>query len=53
MSEPFDDFSDHPADSDLFLSAEEPDAWTLNELHESADLGSLRSAWTSPDERIF
>ena len=39
--------------ADAILIAEEPAAWTLDELDFSADLGSLRSAWTSPDESNF
>jgi hypothetical protein len=39
--------------ADAILTAEEPDAWTLDELDHSADLGSLRSAWTSTDEPNF
>jgi hypothetical protein len=36
--------------TDAILMADEPDAWTLDELDHSADLGSLRSAWNSLDE---
>jgi len=53
MREHFDQFDDQSAFADAILTAEEPDAWTLDELHESADLGSLRSAWTSADDPIF
>ncbi len=53
MSELLDDFGDLPAFPDAILAADEADAWTLSELHESADLGSLRSAWTRADERTF
>jgi len=44
------DQSDLP---DAILTAEEAAAWTLDELDHSADLGSLRSAWTSADETNF
>jgi hypothetical protein len=53
MSEFFDDFGDLPATDDAILASDEPDAWTLSELQASADLGALRSAWSSADERIF
>jgi hypothetical protein len=37
------------------LSIDEPEessnAWTLAELEDSADLGSLQAAWTGNDER--
>jgi hypothetical protein len=36
--------------ADAILTAEETAAWTLDELDHSADLGSLRSAWTSADD---
>jgi len=36
--------------ADAILTADETAAWTLDELDHSADLGSLRSAWTSADE---
>jgi hypothetical protein len=36
--------------ADAILTAEEAAAWTLDELDHSADLGSLRSAWTSADD---
>ncbi|HYS12580.1 MAG TPA: hypothetical protein VEN28_04670 [Burkholderiaceae bacterium] len=39
--------------ADAILTAEEAAAWTLDELDHSADLGSLRSAWTSADETNF
>jgi hypothetical protein len=38
---------------DAILTAEEAAAWTLDELDHSADLGSLRTAWTSADESNF
>jgi hypothetical protein len=44
---------DQPDLTDAILTAEEPDAWTLDELDDSADLGSLRSAWAGPDDAIF
>jgi hypothetical protein len=39
--------------TDAILTADEPAAWTLDELDHSADLGSLRSAWTSADDPNF
>jgi hypothetical protein len=39
--------------ADEILTAEETAAWTLDELDHSADLGSLRTAWTSADDPIF
>jgi hypothetical protein len=38
---------------DAILAAEEPSAWTLDELESSADLGSLRSAWAGSDDPNF
>lgn len=35
---------------DVILMAEEPSAWTLDELESSADLASLRSAWAGSDD---
>lgn len=52
MQAHLDPFADQPDFSDAILSAEEPAAWTLGELQESADLGLLRSAWTGADEWI-
>jgi hypothetical protein len=39
--------------ADAILAADEADAWTLDELDHSADLGSLRSAWASTDDPSF
>jgi hypothetical protein len=39
--------------ADAILTAEETAAWTLDELDHSADLGSLRTAWTSADDTHF
>lgn len=39
--------------ADAILTAEEAAAWTLDELDHSADLGSLRTAWTSADDPTF
>ena len=48
------DQSADPLDGpDAILAADEADAWTLDELDHSADLGSLRSAWGGDDESIF
>jgi hypothetical protein len=45
----------HPAfGDDAILSGDEPDAlaaaWSLDELEQSSDLESLRSAWSRTDE---
>jgi hypothetical protein len=53
MREQFAPFAEPSYLADAILTSEEPDAWTLDELHDSADLGSLRSAWTSTDDPIF
>lgn len=41
--------------ADAILFGDEADApiaeWTLDELDHSADLGSIRSAWTRDDDR--
>lgn len=44
--------SDLLADSQLYADEadSEFDEWTLDELDSSADLNSLRSAWTRADE---
>jgi hypothetical protein len=49
MKQQFDQFDT----TDAILTAEETAAWTLDELDHSADLGSLRSAWTSADDANF
>jgi hypothetical protein len=53
MSDEFDPFTEQDNFADAILATEEPDAWTLSELHDSADLGSLRSAWTSTNDATF
>jgi hypothetical protein len=53
MNQQPDQFSDHFNGADAILAAEEPDAWTLDELDHSADLGSLRSAWASGNDTNF
>ncbi len=38
--------------ADAMFDADEPiDEWTLDELERSADLSSVRSAWTRADEQ--
>lgn len=53
MKQQPDQFADQFDRPDAILTAEEPAAWTLDELDHSADLGSLRSAWASGDDTSF
>ena len=53
MKKQSDQFADPSNLADAILTAEETAAWTLDELDHSADLGSLRSAWSGADDTNF
>lgn len=53
MKEQFDQLAEPFNLTDAILTAEDAAAWTLDELDHSADLGSLRSAWSGADDSSF